>query len=151
VDDIVRAVDAGERGELRGFGSFFPRERKSRRGRNPKTGESLAVPAKRIMFFKAGKDLLARFTRRSKCTSRSLQMVHGLYFFFSIICNIRISWMLSLILSYHSLVKYPYDSSWEQYKSQNKFLLPLSFTLLFFNQTLLSFYSTNIRGIFRKI
>ena len=66
VDDIVRAVDAGERGELWGFGSFFPRERKSRMSRNPKTGESLAVPAKRIMFFKAGKDLRDRLNGNKK-------------------------------------------------------------------------------------
>ena len=66
VDDIIRAVDAGERVELRGFGSFFLRERKSRMGRNPKTGESLAVPAKRIMFFKAGKDLRERLNDNKK-------------------------------------------------------------------------------------
>ena len=66
VNDIVRAVDAGESVELRGFGSFFPRERKSRMSRNPKTGESLAVPAKRIMFFKAGKDLRDRLNGNKK-------------------------------------------------------------------------------------
>ena len=66
VDDVVRSVDAGERVELRGFGSFFPRERKSRMGRNPETGESLAVPAKRVMFFKAGKNLLERLNGNEK-------------------------------------------------------------------------------------
>jgi integration host factor subunit beta len=66
VDDVVRAVDAGERVELRGFGSFFSRERKSRMGRNPKTEESLAVPAKRVMFFKAGKNLLERLNGNEK-------------------------------------------------------------------------------------
>ena len=66
VDDVVSAVDAGERVELRGFGSFFSRERKSRMGRNPKTGESLAVPAKRVMFFKAGKNLLERLNGNEK-------------------------------------------------------------------------------------
>jgi len=66
VDDIVRAVDAGERVELRGFGSFFPRERKSRMGRNPKTGERLAVPANHVMFFKAGKDLRERLNGNKK-------------------------------------------------------------------------------------
>ena len=66
VDDVVRAVDAGERVELRGFGNFFPRERKSRMGRNPKTGESLAVPAKRVMLFKAGKNLLERLNGKKK-------------------------------------------------------------------------------------
>ena len=66
VDEVVRAVDAGERVELRGFGSFFPRKRKSRMGRNPKTGDSLAVPAKRVMFFKAGKNLLERLNSNKK-------------------------------------------------------------------------------------
>lgn len=60
LDEIVHAVDAGERVELRGFGSFFPRQRQSRMGRNPKTGESVSVSARRIMFFTAGKDLKDR-------------------------------------------------------------------------------------------
>lgn len=60
LDEIVRAVDSGQRVELRGFGSFFPRQRKSRMGRNPRTGESVSVPARRIMFFTAGKDLKDR-------------------------------------------------------------------------------------------
>ena len=60
LDEIVHAVDEGERVELRGFGSFFPRERKARMGRNPKTGESVSVSARRIMFFTTGKDLKER-------------------------------------------------------------------------------------------
>jgi integration host factor subunit beta len=56
--EIVHAVDTGERVELRGFGSFFPRLRKARLGRNPRTGESVSVPAKRVLFFKAGRDLV---------------------------------------------------------------------------------------------
>jgi integration host factor subunit beta len=60
LDDIVRAVDAGERVELRGFGSFFPRERQARMGRNPRTGETVSVSAKRVLFFKASQDLLRR-------------------------------------------------------------------------------------------
>ena len=60
LDEIVHAVDAGQRVELRGFGSFFPRERKARMGRNPRTGDSVSVPARRIMFFTAGKDLKDR-------------------------------------------------------------------------------------------
>jgi len=58
--DIICAVDAGERVELRGFGSFFPRQRKARTGRNPKTGERVLVPARRVMFFKSGKELQER-------------------------------------------------------------------------------------------
>jgi integration host factor subunit beta len=60
LDEIIHAVDSGQRVELRGFGSFFPRERKARMGRNPKTGEEVSVPARRIMFFTAGKDLKDR-------------------------------------------------------------------------------------------
>jgi integration host factor subunit beta len=60
LNEIICAVDSGQRVELRGFGSFFPRNRKARMGRNPKTGESIAVPARRILFFTAGKDLKDR-------------------------------------------------------------------------------------------
>ena len=60
LDEILRGVDSGQRVELRGFGSFFPRERKARMGRNPRTGESVSVSARRIMFFTAGKDLKDR-------------------------------------------------------------------------------------------
>jgi len=42
---------------LRGFGSFRVKEKKARDGRNPKTGAKVKVPAKRVPFFKAGKDL----------------------------------------------------------------------------------------------
>jgi len=59
LEDIVRAVEAGERVELRGFGSFFPRQRQSRMGRNPKTGEVVHVAAKWVLFFKSGRGLLA--------------------------------------------------------------------------------------------
>ena len=60
LDEILHAVDSGQRVELRGFGSFFPRQRKPRLGRNPRTGESVSIPARRIMFFTAGKDLKDR-------------------------------------------------------------------------------------------
>jgi hypothetical protein len=48
--------------ELRGFGSFRTRERGPRRGRNPKTGEPVDVPAKRVPYFKPGKELKEYFT-----------------------------------------------------------------------------------------
>ena len=53
-DSIASSLEAGRRVELRGFGSFGLKERQSRTGRNPKTGESVAVEAKRVLFFKAG-------------------------------------------------------------------------------------------------
>jgi nucleoid DNA-binding protein len=57
LSEIVRGVDAGERVELRGFGSFFPRERKATTGRNPRTGETLNIPASKRVVFKVGSKL----------------------------------------------------------------------------------------------
>ena len=61
VDEVLRslveALNRGEKIELRGFGSFRVRQRSSRRGRNPKTGEAVDIPAKRIPYFKPGKEL----------------------------------------------------------------------------------------------
>ncbi len=70
-EDVERAVDtffgeiaetlaAGGRVELRGFGAFSTRQRDARSGRNPRTGESVAVPQKRVPYFKAGKEMRAR-------------------------------------------------------------------------------------------
>lgn len=56
-DSIVDSLRAGEKIELRGFGSFRLRSRKSRTGRNPKTGEKVDVPSKKIPYFKPGKEL----------------------------------------------------------------------------------------------
>ena len=51
---------AGGRIEIRGFGSFVVKEYKSYQGRNPKTGEKIAVPPKKLPFFKVGKELKER-------------------------------------------------------------------------------------------
>ncbi|HUX08387.1 MAG TPA: integration host factor subunit beta [Acidobacteriota bacterium] len=56
-DSIIDALHDGEKIELRGFGSFRLRERKARIGRNPKTGETVHVPTKKVPYFKAGKEL----------------------------------------------------------------------------------------------
>lgn len=56
-DSIISALKSGDKVEVRGFGSFRTRQRNSRTGRNPKTGASVAVPAKRVPFFKPSKDL----------------------------------------------------------------------------------------------
>lgn len=56
-DSIVESLRGGEKIELRGFGSFRLRSRKSRTGRNPKTGEKVDVPSKKIPYFKPGKEL----------------------------------------------------------------------------------------------
>lgn len=56
-DSIIQSLRGGEKIELRGFGSFRLRSRGARVGRNPKTGEKVQVPAKRIPYFKPGKEL----------------------------------------------------------------------------------------------
>jgi integration host factor subunit beta len=56
-DAMSHALARGERIEIRGFGSFDVKQRRAREGRNPKTGEVVAVAAKRIPFFRAGKEL----------------------------------------------------------------------------------------------
>ncbi len=59
-DAIRDALAAGEKVELRGFGSFKVRQRRSRDGRNPKTGEPVHVPPKTVPYFKPGKELRER-------------------------------------------------------------------------------------------
>lgn len=54
---VINALHRGEKIELRGFGSFRLRNRRARAGRNPKTGERVHVPAKRIPYFKPGREL----------------------------------------------------------------------------------------------
>ena len=56
-DSITEALAKGDKVELRGFGSFRIRRRRARRGRNPKTGTIVSVPAKRVPFFRVGKRL----------------------------------------------------------------------------------------------
>ena len=56
-ESVIDALKANDKVEVRGFGSFRSRLRKPRTGRNPKTGESVAVPAKRVPFFKPSKEL----------------------------------------------------------------------------------------------
>ena len=59
-DEIVASLAAGRRVELRGFGAFSTRAREARTGRNPRTGTAVAVDAKRVPYFKPGKDLRER-------------------------------------------------------------------------------------------
>jgi integration host factor subunit beta len=56
-DQVVEALRRDDKIELRGFGSFRVRRRRSRQGRNPKTGDKVDVPSKRIPYFKPGKEL----------------------------------------------------------------------------------------------
>jgi integration host factor subunit beta len=57
LDSIVRALRAGDKVEIRGFGTFNTRSRAGRIARNPKTGANIQVPPKSIPFFKASKEL----------------------------------------------------------------------------------------------
>lgn len=56
-NSITEALSQGDKVELRGFGSFRIRNRNPREGRNPKTGDAVHIPAKKVPFFKAGKEL----------------------------------------------------------------------------------------------
>ena len=55
-NSIIEALAQGDKVEIRGFGSFRVRDRNEKEGRNPKTGEKVFVPAKKVPFFKTGKD-----------------------------------------------------------------------------------------------
>ena len=56
-ESVIGALKSGDKIEVRGFGSFRTRQRKSRTGRNPKTGDKVNVPAKRVPFFKPSKEM----------------------------------------------------------------------------------------------
>jgi len=56
-ESIIEALQKGDKIEIRGFGSFRTRQRRGRVGRNPKTGEKVEVPPKKIPFFKPSKEL----------------------------------------------------------------------------------------------
>ncbi|MBO9622571.1 MAG: integration host factor subunit beta [Sphingomonas sp.] len=59
-DEIVRRLTEDGRVELRGFGAFSTRARDGRTGRNPRTGETVEVAAKRVPYFKPGKEMRSR-------------------------------------------------------------------------------------------
>lgn len=59
-EEITQRLAEGGRVELRGFGTFSTRERDARVGRNPRTGEKVDVPAKRVPYFKPGKEMRER-------------------------------------------------------------------------------------------
>ena len=70
-DAMANALARGERIEIRGFGSFGVKQRRARQGRNPSTGDMVSVEAKRIPFFRAGKELrIEAKWRRSRTPKR---------------------------------------------------------------------------------
>ena len=58
-EEMAKVLAHGGRIEIRGFGSFGVKERRARQGRNPRTGAMVDVEAKRVPFFRAGKELRA--------------------------------------------------------------------------------------------
>jgi integration host factor subunit beta len=62
-DQITTALSEGRRVELRGFGAFSIRDRDARTGRNPRTGSAVDVDAKRVPYFKPGKELRERLNK----------------------------------------------------------------------------------------
>ena len=66
---IIDALHRGEKIELRGFGSFRLRKREPRKGRNPKTGDKVDVPQKKVPDFKPGKELKELINRESEAAS----------------------------------------------------------------------------------
>lgn len=63
---MTEALARGDRIEIRGFGSWIAKQYGAKTGRNPKTGQSISVPAKRLPYFKAGKDLAERIMNAGK-------------------------------------------------------------------------------------
>jgi integration host factor subunit beta len=62
-DEISSALERGDRVELRGFGAFSVKHRDPRIGRNPRTGAAVEVGAKRVPYFKTGKELRERLNQ----------------------------------------------------------------------------------------
>ena len=76
-DSMVKALQAGEGIEIRGFGSFRVRDYKSYEGRNPRTGETVHVGEKKLPFFKVGKDLRERVNNYKPVSSQPLNVPSG--------------------------------------------------------------------------
>ncbi len=68
---IIDALQRGEKIELRGFGSFRLRRREPRKGRNPKTGDKVDVPPKKVPYFKPGKELKELINRSEGAEDRT--------------------------------------------------------------------------------
>jgi integration host factor subunit beta len=63
-ETVTRALEKNDRVELRGFGAFATKTRRSRTGRNPRTGETVHVAEKRVPFFRTGKELRAKLNNK---------------------------------------------------------------------------------------
>lgn len=76
-ESVIETLNQGEKIELRGFGSFRVRARGARRGRNPKTGAPVDIPAKRVPYFKPGKELKELINGAAEGTATPSQAVTG--------------------------------------------------------------------------
>ena len=72
---IIDALHRGEKIELRGFGSFRLRKREPRKGRNPKTGDKVDVPPKKVPYFKPGKELKDLINRETELTEPATAVI----------------------------------------------------------------------------
>ena len=63
-DTVIENITIGNRVELRGFGTFGIKERKARKSRNPRTGETVYVQSKTVPFFRMGKQLRDRINKK---------------------------------------------------------------------------------------
>ncbi len=71
LDEITKALARGDRVELRGFGAFSVKKRDARTGRNPRTGETVAVSEKAVPVFKTGKDMRIRLNATPVAKART--------------------------------------------------------------------------------
>jgi len=71
IEEIAKALESGERVDLRGIGNFSVKERKARQGRNPKTGETIKIEARKAVGFKPSKELAERLSRSETAPSKS--------------------------------------------------------------------------------
>lgn len=71
-DEMTAALAREERIEIRGFGSFVSKHYRARTGRNPRTGESIPVPEKRLPIFKVGKELRERVDYRRDAENKPI-------------------------------------------------------------------------------
>ena len=70
-ESVMGALEAGEKVQLVGFGTFEVRERAAREGRNPRTKETIKIPASKVPVFKAGKDFKAKVNAKKAAPKKA--------------------------------------------------------------------------------
>ena len=74
-DSVIGALKAGDKIEIRGFGSFRTRQRNARIGRNPKSGARVEVPARTVPFFKPSKELRDLINPGNKSAAKAAKAI----------------------------------------------------------------------------